>query len=653
MGLITAGLLPVAACCGFHAALHIAALPLLRALLPSSFTCHLHDLEPHMRIKLSRLVRGMVYSVFALACGIILLLRCRSLWDLCRVFTPLHDIAFLVALGHWLVSFVEDWLATNRAFIIRWPNNPGLERLALARGTHKVNRYGCLVHHLMAAAAFAFLRRTRLLGGMGAIGLLYEGPIIAMNLREMLVDFEDPLGWSRKLGGRRALRAVALSTLALFLPCRFGGDAVYVYALVWYDRGLGRLPHHVQVACHAFAGFFVLLNCCGGPIVLGTALDDARFMTLAAVPSGAARAEDGIAAAVQEEAEEEDVPLQLAEGVEEADVPAERLAKRRTTSTSRTQRPAASGAATPMDDAELPMRHYSWWWLPTLFVGAEMGCFIWRNTTLMGVVTGGTYGHVQGSTLMTVHIYAALLMWALGAVQLMGKRLRRTWPRVHRLSGAIFLLDWALVVGPTSFYLSLVIRGDGLFGTVASMSLLDVTFLSYYFFYRAWRVARERDRTPGSAKGARSLQMHGNLMGFGTLATMNQLPQRVFMLLLMAIRELAYLLLRHVIGSPGGAILVREWLTDPAMFGLSMFLGPIVTLATIDGPRTPWFRKASVRNPLYHVFWGASDAEEREMYPYEAEACAARWRWRSRVLVFALARGAATSWWSRDPTPTW
>ena len=157
----------------------------------------------------------------------------------------------------------------------------------------------------------------------------------------------------------------------------------------------------------------------------------------------------------------------------------------------------------------------------------------------------------------------------------------------------------------------------------------------------------------GSAKGARSLQMHGNLMGFGTLATMNQLPQRVFMLVLMAIRELAYLLLRHVIGSPGGAILVREWLTDPAIFGLSMFLGPIVTLATIDGPRTPWVRTASVRNPLYHVFWGASDAEEREMYPYEAEACAARGRWRSRVLVFALARGAATSWWSRDPTPAW
>ena len=186
------------------------------------------------------------------------------------------------------------------------------------------------------------------------------------------------------------------------------------------------------------------------------------------------------------------------------------------------------------------------------------------------------------------------------------------WPRVHRLSGAVFLLDWALIVGPTSFYLSLVIRGDSLFGTLASMSLLDVTFLSYYFFWRAFRVARERDRTPGSAKGARSLQLHGNLMGFGTMATMNQLPQRAIMLSLMAIREATHWLLRHVVHVPGGAALVREWLTDPTMFGLSMYLGPAVTLAMIDGPRTPWFHQTAEKNSLRDVFWGSSEAEERE-----------------------------------------
>ena len=122
---------------------------------------------------------------------------------------------------------------------------------------------------------------------------------------------------------------------------------------------------------------------------------------------------------------------------------------------------------------------------------------------------------------------------------------------------------------------------------------------------------------------------------------------------MMTMREAMHWLLRRVVRAPGGAAFVREWLTDPTVFGLSMYLGPVVTLAVIDGPRTLWFHQAAEKNSLRDVFWGASEAEEREMYPYEVEACATRWRWRSRVLVFALLRGAATSWWSREPTPAW
>ena len=47
----------------------------------------------------------------------------------------------------------------------------------------------------------------------------------------------------------------------------------------------------------------------------------------------------------------------------------------------------------------------------------------------------------------------------------------------------------------------------------------------------------------------------------------------------------------------------------------------------------------------------ATDADEHEMYPYEVRACAVRWRWRARVAAYALARGAATAWWTRDPFP--
>ena len=51
------------------------------------------------------------------------------------------------------------------------------------------------------------------------------------------------------------------------------------------------------------------------------------------------------------------------------------------------------------------------------------------------------------------------------------------------------------------------------------MMLCDITFLSYYMFYRAWRVARLRKQ------GSKSLQLHGNLMGLGLIGTMAMLPQ--------------------------------------------------------------------------------------------------------------------------------
>lgn len=77
-------------------------------------------------------------------------------------------------------------------------------------------------------------------------------------------------------------------------------------------------------------------------------------------------------------------------------------------------------------------------------------------------------------------------------------------------------------MGPTSAYLSLVIKGVPPLGTLGSIILMDVTFLSYYFFYRAWCVARAR------LNGGHSLVLHGRLMGLGILTTMSLLGQRCF-----------------------------------------------------------------------------------------------------------------------------
>ena len=67
----------------------------------------------------------------------------------------------------------------------------------------------------------------------------------------------------------------------------------------------------------------------------------------------------------------------------------------------------------------------------------------------------------------------------------------------------------------------------------------------------------------------------------------------------------------------------------------------------IDGPRSA-LAKSIGKTPDPIVF-GDSQEDEVEMYPYDADACHERWKWRARMLVYGLARGWATAWWSRQP----
>ena len=122
----------------------------------------------------------------------------------------------------------------------------------------------------------------------------------------------------------------------------------------------------------------------------------------------------------------------------------------------------------PVPSSDLPMRSPRWWVMPWGFAAVELICLCGKRTTLMATLTDGTYGRIERSSLMRVHVVAAVAMWAMGSVQLLGKSMRRTRPKLHRALGAIFLLDWMLLVSPTSFYLSLVILGDSLLGTLSS-----------------------------------------------------------------------------------------------------------------------------------------------------------------------------------------
>lgn len=640
-----------------HVALHLCAIPLLRRFLPRPYRDRIEHLEPFMQVKLSRMLRSGVYNLCACFCGAVLLWRCHSLWDLCHVYTPLHDVAFQVAVVHWLVSFAEDYAATSRSFVVRFAK-PESElsvqglRLGEEDGPQGFLYVGCLVHHLVAAAAYVFLLHTRLLGGMGAIGLLYEGPVVLMTAREVLIDFEPAMGWRRALGGDRALRCVAIATHLVFVPCRFGGDCVYLYALwrhlsaqwagadVRSDGGIGSLPPYAQTACHLFAWSFMPLNACGWPCLIWQSLEDLGMASILGGGGGGGSDTKPNGHGRLKEVDNEAAPLRPAEEMETAPIVSQ-FDKAKEHATLLTTPP-------PPEDWRLPMRTvYPWWWFPGTFVVVELGCLLGpRRTSLMALVTDGTYGVMEHSALMRVHVWAAMVMWLLGAVQALGKGLRRSRPKLHRALGVVFLLDWALIVGPTALYLSLYIQGDSMFGTLSAMVLCDVTLLSYYFFWRAWRVARERVR------GAKSLQLHGNLMGMGMLGTMSQLPQRLFMLIILFIRKSISesLLYFHCDRAAAG---LRYWVTDQFAFGLSMVLGGAIVLFAVDGPRTEYMNKGCLpreKYPLREGMFGETVEDELEMYPYDVTKPSVRWKWRTRLFVYFVARGVVTSFWSEQPT---
>ena len=245
------------------------------------------------------------------------------------------------------------------------------------------------------------------------------------------------------------------------------------------------------------------------------------------------------------------------------------------------------------------------------------------------LVTANNYGNVgvdrQGSSIadaestgpprsiiMRLHICCAMALWILGTLNTLVPVFRRRQELrfIHKGIGYAFLSLWMLVVGPTSAYLSLCIRADPIFGHFASVVLLDVTFLTYYFFWRAWRVARER------RQGQCSLALHGNLMALGLMGSMSQLPQRGIQLAMILVRALVLACLRWM-GLPHAAEQVAQVLSHQLLLGQSMLAGNIYIIVLIDGPRGPILKRPEQSSEEFRVsVCGETDADEAEMYPH-------------------------------------
>jgi hypothetical protein len=291
-------------------------------------------------------------------------------------------------------------------------------------------------------------------------------------------------------------------------------------------------------------------------------------------------------------------------------------------------------------DDGVPLQSWAVFTIPLGSVLVESVCMARWGRSLIGLLSGNEYGNISRATahgaLMELHIWAASAMWILGAVQVCVKRLRRpphAW--VHRFCGQVFVGLWLFIVGPTSYYLSAVIKApSSVVGTLSSVLLMDYATLSYFFFLRALTVARRRK------SGPRSLALHGQLMRLGYLATMALLGQRQFILMLLALRGVISAAAPVLDGS-GPLPISAPWLAAAArwvagvalsnetLWCVSMTGAAGAAVALCDGPRTCW---------LGREFDHGIVERERD----EAFGALGRWRWawRSRWVLYALLRHA-------------
>lgn len=206
-----------------------------------------------------RLWRSQLYNMLAVVGGAYLLFgRCRDLpKDLLYDFVWPHQVLFSMAVGHWANALWEDirtWrflaIGLDAEAVFGAPTNADPN---LALGIAYVS------HHIVTLAAYLVCLGSGKLGAEGALGLLFEAPVLLMNHREILLMF----GSSQQQAMFRRLPLLSLHwklTFGVFAVVRGGASILYFFSVRFWMKELGELDGPTVTAYHIFGIFFTLLN---------------------------------------------------------------------------------------------------------------------------------------------------------------------------------------------------------------------------------------------------------------------------------------------------------------------------------------------------------------------------------------------------------
>jgi hypothetical protein len=141
---------------------------------------------------LRRLIRSQVYCVSATILGTYLLATQYYSWpvSLLSYWGISNDLIFQMAVGHWLFSIVEDEMC-GQAVIAQFTFLPGENR----DNYYCAYMTGLIMHHCLTIFAYLWSLNTHYLAGLCVFGLMFEAPVILVNIRDLFAVYKVELNY--------------------------------------------------------------------------------------------------------------------------------------------------------------------------------------------------------------------------------------------------------------------------------------------------------------------------------------------------------------------------------------------------------------------------------------------------------------------------
>lgn len=213
---------------------------------PNGFAVAFRDMTAARRANIRRLLRSFVYCTAASILGFILLLKKYEKYpdDLLLSWSDLHEVAFNMALGHWLFSIAEDIIAKDEV-VAHLP----LKYNDVAKKDYKRK---LILHHVITVFAYTWILCTEKLSALGVFGLCFELPVLFMTAREFIIAFDDLFHIVDRIS-QDAVKNFYKSFYVVWHATRTLFCLYWPWSLIFWREYLYTIPTASQIVYHALA----------------------------------------------------------------------------------------------------------------------------------------------------------------------------------------------------------------------------------------------------------------------------------------------------------------------------------------------------------------------------------------------------------------